>query len=289
MVNSLFLGICNPAGPDRPVPLLRPHPADDQPLRVRHHAARVGGWSVTESGSFRIYHRQRPESGAKVARAAEAARATALRRWFAAAEPAWSPLCEIFLHPTGADYSQATGVSSAVPGHTSIQRSGTRVLSRRIDLHGDSDNLYEAVLPHEVTHAVLADKFGGRAPPLWASEAMAIMAEPRDVIASHRRSLHVFRRDGHLYPVGQLVQLSGYPEPRQLRPYYAQSVSLVELLAAAKGHQVFVEFLRDAQQRGSPAALKHHYGWDFAELDRQWRQHAFGAPPAQISAIKTPR
>jgi hypothetical protein len=131
------------------------------------------------------------------------------------------------------------------------------------------------VLPHEVTHTVLAGQFGGKQIPRWADEGMAVLDEPRDRIDRHLRTLPRQRDNGQLYTSRELIGLKDYPEPRRIAAFYAQSVSLTEFLAKAKGPRELARFIRDGQRDGYETALQSHYGWSFDDLEREWRKHAF--------------
>src|SRR5262249_46626590 len=147
----------------------------------------------------------------------------------------WEPACEVYLHKTAADYSKATGVPAHVPGHSTCQTRGERVIARSIDLHCDVQSMLEAVLPHETTHVLMAGKFGHRPLTPWANEAMAVLAEPAASVARHLQDLPRYRKQGKLFRLAELVELSSYPDPASFGPYYAQSVSLVEFLTREKG------------------------------------------------------
>jgi hypothetical protein len=150
------------------------------------------------------------------------------------------------------------------------------VVVRRIDLRCDDPNLLVAVLPHETTHVVLAGQFGDIPVPRWADEGMAVLSEPRDRVERHLQNLTRCRQDGHLLGLRRLMQLENYPDPQYLGAFYAQSVSLVDYLAADKGPQVFARFLRDGLRGGYEPALQKHYGCrNFEELEQRWGQHAF--------------
>jgi hypothetical protein len=72
--------------------------------------------------------------------------------------------------------------------------------------------------------------------------------------------------------------MEDYPEARLVGPFYAQSVSLVDMLSQRKGPQAFTRFQREALDGNYEAALRTHYGIrDFAELERLWQEHALGA------------
>jgi hypothetical protein len=137
--------------------------------------------------------------------------------------------------------------------------------------------MLQAVLPHEVTHVVLAGNFGEQPVPRWADEGIAVLTEPRNKVEEHLRNLPKHLSDRQLMSLEELVRMSDYPkEGRLMGPFYAQSVSLVDFLAAQKGPRVFVQFVREGMKTGYEQALPRHYGFQsFAELEQSWRQHAF--------------
>jgi hypothetical protein len=247
-------------------------------VEVKHTPRKGGGWALAETANFRVFHTQSPEQAERVARAAESARLALAGKWLGEAPPAWSPRCDIYLHPNRTDYARATAAPESNPGHSTIKLEEGRVVGRRIDLRCDDAHLLRATLPHETTHVVLAGHFGRHHVPRWADEGMAVLSEPRERIDLHLRNLPRHDRDGQLFGVGQLLRMEEYPAARSIGPFYAQSVSLVELLAQRKGPRAFTQFLRDGLDSGYEGALKKHYGIaGFAELERLWREHAFGA------------
>jgi hypothetical protein len=221
---------------------------------------------------------QSREVAERIIRSAEATRATMTRKWFDDDLGPWNPRCDIFIYATAQDYAQATGVAANSPGHSTMRTEGERVMSRRVDLHCDDPNMMVGVLPHEVTHVVLAGRFGDHVVPRWADEGMAVLSEPRERIERHLRNLPKHRADQHLFGIGQLIQLEAYPDPRYIGPFYAQSVSLVDYLTERSGPRVFAKFLRDGLASGYEPALQRYYGIQtFAQLEQQWMQHTFGA------------
>ena len=178
-------------------------------------------------------------------------------------------------------------VPAGVPGHTTVQRDHGRILATRIDVHLDSENLLRAVVPHEVTHVVLAHGFGERRLPLWAHEALCVLSEPPALREAHLQNLPRFRQERALYHIIDLVSLQQYPEARYLRAYYAQSVSLVDMLVQQHGARTFMQCLRDSTEAGFESALEKHYGWTLADLNRHWCGYAFAEAPA-VHASQTP-
>jgi hypothetical protein len=253
-------------------------------VEVRHTPAQGQGWAVAETANFRVLHRQSQELAEKVAQVAETARAEMSRKWFGDVPAAWSPRCDIVVHADAQEYVRGTGAPATSPGHSTISRepNGERIVGRRIDLRCDEPHMLDSVLPHEATHVVLAGRFGPHNVPRWADEGMAVLSEPQDRIELHLRNLPVHRREQTLFPVGQLLQMTEYPGPRSVGPFYAESVSLVGFLSSQEGGpRVFARFLRDGLHDGYEVALRKHYGIEgFEDLERQWQAHAFGTSTA---------
>jgi hypothetical protein len=197
-------------------------------------------------------------------------------KWFGKVEPAWESRCDVYLHATAEAYSQATRAATNSPGHSRMDREGSRILRRQIDLHVDELSLLTAVLPHETTHVVLAGRFGPFDVPRWADEGMAVLTEPAERIERYRRNLPHFREAGQLFSVRQLLAIDNWPEAHRISAFYAQSVSLVDYLCQLRGPQAFAHFLTEAMRGGYEPALKKHYGLEgYQELERRWLLRTF--------------
>src|SRR5262249_32924157 len=198
-----------------------------------------------------------------------------LRKWFDEVGANWEPKCRICLYPTGEAYGEATGAPvNAGGGHTDVRAEEGRVVSRCIHVHGARALLLKGVVPHEVTHAVLAGKLSSGRVPRWADEGMAILAETPKNIDMHLRYLPRWHADDALFSMRTLIEMRDYPQPRELGVFYAQSVSLVDFLTRQKGAERFAAFVRDGERVGYADSLRKHYGWSFADLDRRWKQYA---------------
>lgn len=245
------------------------------------HEEEQDGWRVAETANFRLLHRHTHALAEAVLRTAEHTRTVQMRKWFDAVGEKWNPKCILWLYPSGEAYGEATGAPvHPGGGHTDVQAEDGRVLSRRIHLHGTQTHLLEGLVPHEVTHAVLAGRLGRERVPRWADEGMAILAEAKPQIDVHLRLLPRWRAEEALFSTRGLIEMRDYPESRSLGVFYAQSVSLVDFLTRQKGAKHFADFVREGEREGYEAALRKHYDWNFAELDRRWRHHAFYHYPA---------
>jgi hypothetical protein len=258
--------------------------AVEQPA-VKHAAGSTNGWQLAETTNFRLWHCQAQAQAEEVLRTAERARSHVYRKWFSEAGVAWTPRCELNLYPNGQAYNEATGLPPRSPGYAQTRFEGERVIGRQIDLRGDWPELLETVLPHEVTHVVLADKFGAQPLPSWANEGIAVLSEPAANVTCHLRNLPRQRAAGLLSSMPRLLESRDYPDRHALGAFYAQSVSVVQFLAQEKGPKAFTAFLRCALRSGMAPALRRHYGMTFEELETRWAQYAFAPSGLAAKAV----
>ncbi len=251
----------------------------------------VGRWQIRDTANFRIYHNN-TSLAEKVAHAAEAVRREQTRRWTNALPRApWQPQCEIYLYPTARQYATMTGQPEDSPGFSTMGMNGGRIISRRVNLRADHPALVPAVLPHEITHVILADLFSMEQIPRWADEGMAVLSEPAD--EQHRRAGDLVEplAANRLFPVETLMCMD-YPDNRFWGLYYAQSVSLTHFLVQQGTPAQMVQFLQGVQKHGAPAQrdgyeaeLRKVYKIDgFPDLQRRWLAHARAAAPPRSTA-----
>jgi tetratricopeptide (TPR) repeat protein len=245
------------------VPAGQGKPGPQAAVAVKHFAKGANGYQLAETSHFRVFHNQTADYAEKVVQIAEATRVQMSRRWFGKDGDDWQPKCDIFLHANAAEYSERTRQNPAFPGHSRIEldeRNG-RVVTREIHMRCDNPAMLDAVLPHETTHVVLAGNFGNKHVPRWVDEGVAVLTEPLEKVQQHKKNLAKSLQSRELIPLRDLVQLSNFPEAKQITVFYAQSVALVDYLTALKGPQVFTQFVREAMRDGYDGALKKHYGF----------------------------
>ena len=155
-------------------------------------------------------------------------------------------------------------------------------MSRKIDLlhtfEGklNPDLAKPKLLPHELTHLVLAEHFGDRPIPLWLNEGIAQYMEI-DRHAEANKQLREFFADrkGSAIPLKTFVTLPGYPENRgAIALFYAQAASFTAWLADLLGPEKFHAFLQDLKrgtevERALQSALKAGKDWE-APTQAQW-------------------
>ncbi|MCX7411087.1 MAG: peptidase MA family metallohydrolase [Planctomycetales bacterium] len=241
------------------------------PVDVRSYS--VGSWLVVETNNFRVHsHLAEPEA-LELAGLCESHRADLQAVWLEPSNAvAWSPKCDVYLHASSGDYNRALGhIGDRSVGSTRMNFDREHPTERRIDLRADATDWSSGALPHELTHVVLGDVFGGRPIPRWADEGMAMLAE-----SSVKKRLRMARLK-HLtagrigYSMSSLLAVQGLPEPHLRDSFYSQSAALVSLLVAEHGSKSFVKFVRKSQTSGQSSALDEVYGFATSnDLQRLW-------------------
>ncbi len=250
---------------------------------LRHLEQRIGGWSVAESDNFRVFHKDNRILAEKVAQVAERTRRDMGGKWFGD-DSEWKLRCDLYLHPTAADYSRATGKPTTWTAHSTINLEAGRVVLRRIDLRADDTELLAASLPHETTHAVLAGHFGKHHVPRWADEGIALLSEPGTKLEAYQRKLAEAKQAGMLMRVRDLMTQDEYPQANRALAFYVQSVSVTDYLVKQPGGpQAFTRFVNEALRTDYDTALQKTYGVDMATLDQRWRAATFGAASTQAA------
>jgi hypothetical protein len=263
-----------PPSRPKPKPAAPPPAPPSQDPRAPVPAGTAGNWQVLTTPSFRILHAD-PVLADRVARAAEAARDEQCRRWLGdSGTGQWSPKCDIYLYPTKALFSRMTGQPEDSPGFSTMGLNAGRIVARRVNLRADHPNLLLSVLPHEVTHVVLADLFPDQPIPRWADEGIAVLAEPPSEQGLRAADLTDPLAAGRLFRVQDLMAMD-YPDGKYWGLYYAQSVSVTRYLVELDSPARFIQFLQASQDGQVEAQLRKHYQIDgFADLQRRWHTYA---------------
>ena len=233
-----------------------------------------GAWQVVETSNFRVHATDDSLAG-QIADIAECTRIELYRTWYGGLPQSnWTPKCDIYVHNSAEQYARVTRQGSASPGHSQTGIERGRIASRRVDLRRDGTDVLYAVLPHEITHVVIADRFTAKPMPRWADEGMAVLTEPLEKKRAHLRNLGDYMKRGHVYSASQLMTMADYPSGANWPMFYAESVCMVEFLVERGGAEKFIEFMEQSVRGGYESALNRVYGLaGFEELDRTWNTH----------------
>src|SRR5262249_18386788 len=147
---------------------------------------------------------------------------------------------ELYLYPNGKAFAQATKQPEDSPGFSTMISNGNKVVTRRMSLRGDHPALLNAILPHEITHVVLADLFTDQQIPRWADEGLAVLAEPRAQQHLRWAELESPLQTHRVFELGKLIAMD-YPDSKDWSLYYAQSVSLTHFLVEQGTPERFIQ------------------------------------------------
>ena len=221
-----------------------------------------------ETANFTV-HAPTAESAKQFAETAEQCRKDLAILWLGTTLPDWSAKCPVIVH---------VGQDLGAGGSTSFVFENGEVFDWEMEIQGSHERILDSVLPHEITHMILASYF--RKPvPRWLDEGMATSVEHQSEKANYRRMLRHFLQSNvrRGLPLNQIVSMKEYPSADPM-PFYAQGFSLVEYLLDIGRqfddyeHRRLVQFAQSASQTGNwQSALQEYYGiQNLGELQLSW-------------------
>jgi len=181
--------------------------------------------------------------------------------WLGHELPRWSAPCPV---------SVKVGNYSA-GGETSMQFDKGEVFDWDMHIQGSAEAILTAVLPHEITHMILASHF--RKPtPRWFDEGAATLVENEKERQNYRRLLFQYLRTGRGIPFNRMFRMGEYPDDQM--PLYAQGFSLAEFLIMQQGHQHYVDFAATGMKTLNwPQSICDYYGYEnLGELQVKWNR-----------------
>lgn len=210
-----------------------------------------------------------------VGQAAEKFRHDLAVYWLGRPLPPWPAPCPIRVI-AGANLA-AQGVTTYNPRPVS---------DFQMEVVGTPERILDSVLPHEVTHTVLASHFG-RPLPRWADEGICTTVEHESERNKHEAKLREFLRTRRGIAMNQLFLMTEYPN--DVLPMYAQGYSVCQFFIAQKDPQTFIAFLEDYMRYPSwTANVRKHYGYDsLAELQQYWLEWVSSGSGSVEGFVKT--
>lgn len=229
---------------------------------------------IIETANFRVVGISTKTDAARIGAALEARRRQLCATWLGRELSPWSPKCHVVAHASAAGYARAVGPQAfATLGASSVDFLAGKVTRRRIDVRADHPGWFAAVVPHELTHLIMADQFPDGGMPHWADEGMATLADTAVKQKLHQRDFDQGRRGGRMFSLPRLLSRVSYPAADQVPVYYGQSAALVKFLVERQSAADFVRFLRRGADVGYDAAVAEVYGLaGLAELERAWNE-----------------
>ncbi len=218
--------------------------------------------AVSDAANFRtrnfLVEAPTPQLARQVGDAAERFRDELATYWTGSTLPPWPTPCPVRV---------VAGANLAAQGVTTYNPAPVRDF--QMEVIGTPERILDSVLPHEVTHTVLATYFG-RPLPRWADEGICTTVEHASERAKHETKLREFLASRRGIAMNRLFLLTEYPQ--DVLPMYAQGYSVCRFLIEQQGPQTFIGFLQDYMQRPSwTANVQKHYGYEsLAELQEYW-------------------
>jgi len=217
-----------------------------------------------------------PQLCQQLAQAAERFRREIAVAWLGAPMPNWASPCVCTVQ---------AGPNLAACGATTFLFDRGEVYGWRMTIQGSAERLMDSVLPHEITHMVLACHF--RQPvPRWADEGAATCVEHPSERGKQSRLLWQCLQTGRGIAFNRMFAMTEYP--KDIGPLYAQGYSLADYLIQIGGRPKFLTFLADGMKDNHwSEAVQRHYGiHDLGVLQTTWVAWVSRGSPA-LAAPRT--
>jgi hypothetical protein len=180
--------------------------------------------------------------------------------WLGQEMPRWASPCPL----------RVTVTMSGAKGATSFTFPDGQVYQTMF-IEGPLDRLRNSVLPHEVTHTVLAHHFR-RPVPRWADEGGSVYSEDDLERRRHDGMCREILNAGRGMPLRRLFSLKDYPS--DVMVLYAEGYSVSKYLIEASDRATFLNFVGHGMQWGWDDAAKTYYKFsNVNELEQAWLDH----------------
>jgi len=223
------------------------------------------------------------ELAQQFAQAAERYRREKALEWLGYEMPTWPQKCPLRVKVTMGQTGGATTFTFGSNGQKSV------VASQEMQIFGGMEQLMFSVLPHEITHTVLAHHFG-QPVPRWADEGGSVLSENDDERFNHDVRCREILNQGRGIPLRVLFALKEYP--RDMIVLYAQGYSITSFLVAQggggrEGRAKLLEFLGIGMRndnRNWEQAVQQVYGYGSVDdLQEAWIT-SLRTPPSRLAA-----
>lgn len=222
----------------------------------------LGRRFVSETPNFRIFA-QSPELATEVGQMAEEYRRHLAMHWLGRELSPWMEKVPVMVQ---------SSPNLPASGETKYTLAAGSIRNIQMFLSGTRERILDSVLPHELTHTVLATHFApsGKPVPRWADEGACTTVEHASERGKHDMMLVRFLSERRCFPFKTLFALREYPS--DIMPLYAQGYSLCAFLIAQGGPRQFVQFLeRGMQDEDWASAVAINYGYPkLGKLQLAW-------------------
>lgn len=208
------------------------------------------------------------------------------QQWLGYEMPPWPRRCPLRVTINDRGPGGATTFTFGSDGNRPV------VSSQHMEIHGPVRQLLNSVLPHEVTHTVLAHHFG-RPVPRWADEGGSVLSENEEECYNHDVRCRELLNGGRGIRLRVLFRMTEYPNDMMV--LYAQGYSVTRYLVnrGGDGHEgraKLLQFLGYGMQGNTAEswnmAANRVYGFDGIDaMEAAWLD-ALKTPPNRIAASR---
>lgn len=201
-----------------------------------------------------------PQLAQEVAQYAERYRRDLAIEWLGRELPPWQDKCPITVHASP---------GRPASGQTSFVFIQGQPRSWQMIVEGTRERVLDSVLPHEITHTILASHFGCPL-PRWADEGACTTVEHASEKQKQDRMLIQFLTTNRGIAFNKMFAMRDYPP--DILPLYSQGYSLARFLIAQGGKQKFIQYIGDGLRGNNwTRATKQHYGYtSLSDLQLTW-------------------
>lgn len=207
-----------------------------------------------------------PQFAMQVGQAAEAYRSQLAIDWIGAELPPWNEPCNLVVKLHRDAFGSTTFAFDGPRGERG------RPFGWEMEVNGTPERILDSVLPHEITHTILATRFGQRL-PRWLDEGASSTCENVSETSKQHHNLIVFLTEGRGIPFNRMFRMMEYPrDERDMLALYAQGLSVVQFLLLQGERADFVHFSELGLSHGNwDAAIQEVYGFaDLSDLQVTW-------------------
>lgn len=237
--------------------------------------AQIPGRFEAHSPNFIVFA-QTAQMARAVSAAAEKQRSELAMHWLGQELPGWSMRCPIYV---------TDGPRLGAGGETRFTLLSGQVGNWSMHIQGTPERIIDSVLPHELTHTILATYFAplNKHVPRWADEGACTTVEHASEKKKHNDHLVQYLRTGRGISFNRMFSLKDYP--RDILPLYAQGHSVVQFLIDQSGPRQFVSFLEDGMRSEDwEGAVRRTYLYEtLGNLKEQWNQWIADGRPQVVN------
>jgi tetratricopeptide (TPR) repeat protein len=229
---------------------------------------------VRETERFRIYHHN-DRIARRVADALEFYLVEIINDWRLPVDKVagWKPKIDVHLYRNDVEFREKTGMAGFVPGFSKKPKPGAPLIEHSIHTYQNHPGLLSSILPHELTHLVLAHVAGYPKMPTALDEALALAGEPDYMRSAYLRAAFEPAVRANTPDLRTLLDEPKAGSGFEYTVFYARGLVLAELMRSRVSPDRIVAMLSKLPAGGDiRPVLAAALGFkDVGDLENGWR------------------